>query len=203
MKKRIFKVMTFIFVFLLLLPMISFRNSDAASKRQTWTHYKEPALSATDKTLTGRNKTFELSIKNLSTYAKSIKWYSTDKKVATVKAADNGRTATVTSVGPGTANISCSITFAYKKTVNLYCKITVKGTAERIEITNAREDRDLRHVIELGEQYEFNSKITPENSLEKTYWFIDNESYATVNSQGVVRSKKNWNCYINGSCGTK
>ncbi len=190
MKKRIFKVMTFIFIFLLLLPMISFRNSDAASKRPTWSHNEEPELSATNKTLTGRNKTFELSIRNLSTYAKSIKWYSTNKKAATVKASDNGRTATVTSVGPGTANISCSITFAYKKTVNLYCKITVKAAAERIEITNAREDRDLRHVIELGEEYDFNSKITPENSLEKTYWFIDNESYATVNSQGVVTAKK-------------
>ena len=190
MKKRIFKAMTFIFIFLLLLPMISFRNSDAASKHLTWADYKEPALSATSKTLTGSNKTFELSIRNLSTYAKRIKWYSTNEKAAIVKASENGKTAMVTTVGPGTANISCSITFAYKKTVNLYCRITVIAAAERIEITNAREDRDLRHVIESGEKYDFNSKITPENSLEKTYWFIDKDSYATVNSQGVVTAKK-------------
>lgn len=190
MKIKIFQVMAFIFIFLLLLPMIPFRNSDAATKSLTWTYYKEPALSVTDKTLTGRNKTFELSIKNLNTYAKSIKWYSTNKEVATVNAAEDGRIVTVSSVGAGTANICCSITFSYKRTVNLYCKITVKEAAERIKITNSREDSNLRHVIAAGEQYDFNSKITPENSLEKTYWFIDNESYATVNAQGVVTAKK-------------
>lgn len=190
MKKKVFRIITFTLVFLLILPIIPFRNSDAAGVKRSWNRYKEPVLSATGKTLEGRYKTFELTVNNLSTYVKSIKWYTLNGKVATVKAAANGKTATVTATGKGTTQIRCRLTLSNKKTVNLYCKVTVKITAEKIEITNARNDRDYRHVIEVGDKYDFNSKITPGNAPEKTYWFVDNDYYAKVDSKGVVTAKR-------------
>lgn len=190
MKKKIFKVLSFLFISLLLLPMISTQSTEAAGKHNPWKDYKEPVLSVTDKTLEGKNKSFEISVKNLSTFEKSINWYSLDEKVVTVKATNKGKKAVVTSVGQGTANIRCKITMSYGITLNLYCRVTVVSTAESIQITNARKDKDARHVMRVGEQYTFQAKITPENTFAKVYWSIDNTNIATVHSNGLIKAKK-------------
>ncbi|MFU0826377.1 MAG: BIG2 domain-containing protein [Lachnoclostridium sp.] len=190
MKKKTYKVLSFVLIFLLLLPMISLQSTKVSAKPKPSYQYKQPALSVTEKILTGKNKTFELSVKNLNTYDKSIQWYSLNEKVVTVKASGNGKSATVTSVGPGSTDVRCKIKLSYGFTVNLYCKVTVVAVAESIQITNARNDWNLRHVMKVGERYTFKAKIMPENAMEKVYWFVDNKNYATVNSKGMVTAKK-------------
>jgi hypothetical protein len=187
MKKK--SLLSFMLMFILLLPIISLGNSSVASAEWRWDRYQAPVLSSTSKTLEGSLRTFELTLYNVNTYVKRIRWYTLNDKVATVKAANNGRKATVTSVNSGNTNIRCKITFTDRKSVNLYCKVTVKAGATGIEITNKRNDKDYRQIIEIGDTYDFNSKITPGNANEKTYWFINDEYYAEVDSDGVVLAK--------------
>lgn len=187
MKKKSF--LSFMLTLILLLPMISLGNSRVASAEWRWDRYKAPVLSSTNKTLEGNLKTFELSLYNVNTYVKKISWYTLNDKVAGVKVANNGKRATVTALSSGTTNIRCKITFTDRRTVNLYCKVTVKTEATGIVITNKRDDKDNRQIIELGENYDFNSKITPGNAKEKTYWFINDEYYAKVDTNGIVTAE--------------
>ncbi len=190
MKRKAVKKLTFMLVFLILLPINTFGNSSVASAKWTWDWKYCPALSVTDKTLENIGNTFELSLNGLSTNVKSIKWYTLNKKIAAVKAENNGKTATVTAINKGTTNIKCKIMFYHNKTIDLYCKVTVKSTALKIEITNNKDDNDGRQVMEVGDKYNFNSRITPSSSSAKTYWLINNEYYANVDSNGVVTAKE-------------
>lgn len=147
------------------------------------------SLSLSKMTLVGTGATNTLKVKNVTTSkVKRMTWYSLNEKVATVDA----KTGFVTAVGKGTTYIKCKITYKDGKIERPYSKVTVQIPASEIKINNAKdyEENNNRHVIMVGETYNFNVSLTPSKASDKTYWSIDNTDYATVSSNGTVTGKK-------------
>lgn len=165
MKKHLLKCIALCMVLALALPILPFTNTTKVSAASG------PTISASTKTLMGIGSTFTLSIKNLSSSTvKSTAWYTTNKKIATVER----NTGYVTAEGKGTTWVKVKITYKNKSVKTLGCKVTVKVPATGIEITNANdtEANNGRHVIEVGESYDFNAKLTPSNASDLiTYTF--------------------------------
>lgn len=147
----------------------------------------KPAMSVTSKTVIGIGQEFSLTIKNMpKTGIKSVKWSSTNKKVATVYGGE------VTTVGKGTTTIKCKITYKSGKVITPTCKVTVKIPATAIKITNAQDDptNNSRHVIAVGDTYDFNAVLTPSNASNYITYSISDKSIATVDKRGVVKGIK-------------
>lgn len=147
-----------------------------------------PKFNVTKKEITGKNKTYKLTIKNKPKKAK-YKWTTSNKKVATVK---NG---TVTSKTKGTAAIKCKITYSNKKSKTLSCKVTVTVPATEIHISNIKSGENGTHCIQIGKSYDFNKTFTPSDSSYKAYWTVTTvkeegdtsvEPAASVDDKGVV-----------------
>ena len=135
----------------------------------------------------GDDETYQLDIKDKVAGSK-YKWSSSNTKVARVSSK-----GVVTSVGKGTANIKCKITYPSNKTKTLTCKVTVIIPATKLEINNATEVNGA-HILLVGDSFNFNRDITPSNSSDKTYWSIgggDEECIEITNtSSGIVKAKK-------------
>jgi len=148
----------------------------------------KPAMSVTSKTVIGTGQDFKLKIKNLPKKGiKSTKWSSTNKKVATVYK------GTVTTVGKGTATIKCKITYKNGKVVTPACKVTVKIPATAIKINNAQDDlsNNSRHVIAVGDTYDFNAVLTPSNASNYITYSISDPTIAKVDKKrGIVKGLK-------------
>lgn len=198
MKKRILKGIAFTLVILLVIPLLCFSNVSIASAKPKGKQYHSqkqkqvhnPKVSYTKQTLTNDGETFTLSLSDLGNNVAKISWYTQNHKVATVKATNDSKTAVVTSVRKGTTFIKCKITYKDGTVVRPYCKVTVKIAATNIDISNAYHYKDGYHEIVVGRSYNFNSKLTPRNAQDTTYWFVDKEEYARVNSKGVVTARK-------------
>ncbi|MDF2800473.1 MAG: hypothetical protein K0S61_376 [Anaerocolumna sp.] len=165
MKKRLLTCIALFMVLVLTVPILPFTNSPKADAASS------PTISASTKTLMAIGSTFTLTVKNLdSSNVKSAVWYSSNKKIATVLSSRGY----VTAVGKGTTWIKVKITYKNKKVKTLGCKVTVKVPATGIAFTNANdtEANNGRHVIEVGESYDFNAKLTPSNANDLiTYSF--------------------------------
>jgi hypothetical protein len=147
------------------------------------------SLSLSKMTLVGAGATNTLKVKNVTTSkVKRMTWYSLNEKVAIVDA----KTGFVTAVGKGATYIKCKITYKDGKVERPYSKVTVQIPATEIKINNAKDyaENNNRHVIMVGETYNFNVSLTPSKASDKTYWSIDNTDYATVSSNGTVTGKK-------------
>ncbi len=179
MKKRILKGMALILAIILALPILPGNGYivSAATK---------PSISMTKKTIIGIDTSFTLNLLNAGKNVKRMTWYSQNEKIATVEATNDPLTGKVTTVGKGTTNIKCKITYKNGKVARPACKITVKITATGVQINNANDTTNNRHVIAVGETYDFNETLTPSNASENTYWSIDNTEFATVSTSGVV-----------------
>lgn len=181
MKKRMLKFLALMLIVILALPILPTGYGSIASAAT------KPTLSMKSKTLVGEGASFTLQYKNVDvSKVKQATWYSLNEKVAVVDV----KTGYVTSVGKGTTSVKCKITYKDGSVVRPTCKITVKIPATKIMINNAKDEINNRHVIVVGESYDFNRTLTPKNANDKTYWFIDKEEYATVNSSGVVTGLK-------------
>lgn len=150
------------------------------------------SLSLSKMTLVGVGATSPLKVKNVTTSkVKKMTWYTQNEKVAIVDA----KTGYVTAVGKGSTYIKCKITYKNGKVERPYCKITVQIPATEIKINNAKDyaENNSRHVIMVGETYDFNTTITPSNASDKVYWSIDNidgNTYATVDANGLVTGQR-------------
>jgi hypothetical protein len=183
MKKRMLKFLALMLIVILALPILPTGYGSIASAAT------KPTLSMTSKTLVGEGASFTLQLKNVDmSKVKRTTWYSQNEKVAIVDA----KTGYVTSVGKGKTNVKCKITYKDGSVERPACKVTVKIPATEIKINNAKdyEENNNRHIIVVGESFNFNRTLTPSNANDKTYWFVDNENYATVNSSGIVKALK-------------
>ena len=144
------------------------------------------AFSCTKKTV-AIGGTYTLTVQGVKDKKAKYAWSSSDKKIATVSKA-----GVVTGVAEGSTTIKCKITMSDKSTKTLSCKVTVKEqkAATSVKISNAKLDENNVHTIVVGESYDFNRKLSPSKSNDKTYWYIQDEEYAEVNSGGVVTAKK-------------
>lgn len=143
-------------------------------------------LSCTKKTV-AIGGTYTLTVQGVTDKKATYAWTSTDKDVAKVS-----KTGVITGVAEGSATIQCKVTLSDKSTKTLSCKVTVKEqkAATSVKISNAKLDTNNVHTIVVGESYDFNRKLSPSKSNDKTYWYIQDEEYAEVDSGGVVTAKK-------------
>ena len=143
-------------------------------------------ISCTKKTVAVGGK-YTLTVQGVNDKKATYAWSSSDKKVATVS-----KKGVVTGVAEGSATIQCKITLSDKSTKTLSCKVTVKEqiAAKSVKISNAKLDENKVHTMVEGESYDFNRKLSPSKSNDKTYWYIQDEEYAKVDSGGVVTAKK-------------
>ena len=128
-------------------------------------------------------KTLELDpvMKPSNPYKPNLTWKSSKTSVATVD--QNG---VVTSVGPGTATITCKDTVSGKSAT---CKVTVK----LVKITSLKLPKTATISIgageELGKTLELNPVITPDNPYAyNLVWTSSKTSVVTVDENGVVTS---------------
>lgn len=115
----------------------------------------------------------------------SYDWTSSNEDVATVD-----YRGIVTSVAPGTTTVRCKVKAPKRKTRTLSCKVTVRVPAKSIVISNKNLTKNNTHQIQVGDTYDFNRKLSPKISSDKTYWKIKDTDIATVDSMGVVTAKK-------------
>ena len=144
------------------------------------------AFSCTAKTV-AIGGTYTLTVQGVTDKKATYVWSSSDKEVAKVSAK-----GVVTGIDEGSATIKCKITLSDKSTKTLSCKVTVKEqkVATSVKISNAKLDENNVHTIVVGETYDFNRKLSPSKSNDKTYWYIQDEQYAEVDANGVVTAKK-------------
>lgn len=155
---------------------------------------KKPSLSMSSMNLVGVGATSSIKLNNVDmSKVKRLTWYTQNEDVAIVEPVSSDKlTGKITAVGKGTTNVRIKITYKDGKVERPSCKVKVLIPATAVEINNAKdnEENNNRHVIVVGETYDFNRTLTPKNANDKTYWYIDNEEYATVNTSGVVTAKK-------------
>jgi hypothetical protein len=155
-----------------------------------------PKLNQSSITLRNTGDTYTLFVKNKRSGSK-YSWSTSNKKVATVN-----KYGVVKAVKGGNATIRCKITLPSKKTRTLTCAVTVRIPATAVTISNKKLTANNCHTIEVGEQYDFNRKITPSSSTDYTYWTVEDTSIATVDSKGVVTAKKKGLTRLIASTGT-
>jgi hypothetical protein len=183
MKKKSFKKMAFVMSVAIVTQSIPYMNSSvafAATTKPTSVSTKvavTPMLNITKKTINGLGKSYTLKINNLvsgSTY----KWSSSDTNIVAVTG--KGK---ITSIAAGTATINVKITAPDKKVTTLSCIVTVKVIpSTAVMIKNYPED----NTIKVGEKFDYNRSITPNNSTDNTTWTIKDTSIATVDKSGIV-----------------
>jgi hypothetical protein len=181
MRKKLEKKLALVMALVFLLPLFWNQNATVASAAAA------PALSKTKLEITGAGETYQLEVLNQvakSTYS----WSSSDTKVAKVSSK-----GLVTTVGKGTANIKCKITYPSKKTKTLYSKVTVTIPATSIKIINAVEVNGA-HMLQTGDSFNFENELLPTGTSDKTFWSIgggDPQCIKIDNStEGIVTALK-------------
>lgn len=145
-----------------------------------------PKLNVSKKTISGVGTTYKLTVKNQKAGCKYA-WKSSNKKVATIKGSNGS--ATVTAVAKGTAKMTCTITYSTGTKRSLTCNITVKVPATAVKISNANLVNNVQTMY-ADETFDFNRKLTPSGSSDKTYWSVEPAEYATIDKNGVFTPKQ-------------
>ena len=180
MKCKVKKSLAFLLAFVMVFTIVGVQlpvTVEAATKVALSCKTKRVAIGGT----------YTLTVKGVNDKKATYAWSSSDKKVATVS-----KNGVITGESEGTAKIECKITMSDKSTKTLSCKVTVleQTKATSVKIRNAKLDENNAHTLVVGESYDFNRKLSPSKSNDKTYWYIQDEEYAEVDSQGVVTAKK-------------
>lgn len=190
MKHKRRTILAYLLVMLLLVQVIQpigIISSNAAAA---------PKLNKSSITLSNKGDTYTLLVKNKRSGSR-YSWSTSNKKVATVN-----KYGVVKAVNGGNATIRCKITLPSKKTRTLTCAVTVRIPATAVTISNKKLTANNCQTIEVGEQYDFNRKLTPSSSTDHTYWTVEDTSIATVDSKGVVTAKKKGLTRLIASTGT-
>ena len=110
----------------------------------------------------------------------SVKWTSTDDKVATVS---NGK---VTGVKAGTVTITAILVENGDETVTATCKVTVKAAARKITLDNTNL------VLTQGEEKTLKATVEGYTDLSKgkVTWASSDKNIATVDESGKVLALK-------------
>ena len=179
MKKKLTRILAFILVFAMAVPVATALTKESAVSAAS------VELTTTKKTLVVGNA-YTIAFKDSSDVAKKS-FKSSNTKVATV----NGK-GYVKAIATGTAKITCTVTLKSGGTRALVSTITVKKRvpATTVEFKNVVYDELNAHILEVGEKYDFNIKLTPTNSTDGTYFTIADSDIASVNTSGVVTAKK-------------
>ncbi len=160
-KSELYKIIM-LFTVVLLIPL--FLNLEVSTVSAA-----SPSFTKKKVVITGVDETYQLSIEN-KVAASKYKWTSSNKEVATVTS--NGL---ITSLAKGEAVIRCKITYPSKKTKTLSCKVTVYIPAADISISNATLFNGA-YRLALGSKADLDAVISPENSSDKAYWYVEQDN---------------------------
>lgn len=180
MKNKMKKGLAFLLSFVMVLALIGVQAPITAKAAE------EITFSCTTKSI-AIGGTYTLTVDGVTDNKATYSWSSSQSGVAVVSSK-----GMITGISAGSATIKCKITLSDDSTKTLSCKVTVKEhtPAESIAISNAKCDTINAHILKVGESYDFNRTLTPATSNDKTYWYIQDEDYAQVDSSGVVTAKK-------------
>ena len=131
----------------------------------------------------GKSLALNATIKPDDATNKSVTWSSTKTSVATVD--NNGK---VTAVAAGNATITC--TANDDSGVTATCTVTVKAVPESITLQTTA-------TVRTGQMITLTPTITPADAMTTLTWSSDDESIATVSSEGVVTGVKKGQTFIN------
>ena len=107
----------------------------------------------------------------LSGAAGTVKWTSSNKKIATVS-----KSGLVTAMKKG----SCTIT-AKAENKSYKCRLTVKQAVKGIKLNKSKL------TLKQGKTFKLTATVTPKNAANKAIkWTSSNKAVATVNAKGVV-----------------
>lgn len=108
---------------------------------------------------------------------KNVKWTTSNKSVATVKA--DGNKVVVTAKKPGKAVITCTSTDGGNVTAT--CNVTVKTHVSSVELNKTKVTIFTRKTVKLT------AKVLPKSAENrKVTWKSSNTKVATVDEKGVV-----------------
>lgn len=161
---------------------------DTVKGDTTSTNNKDIAFKVSSKTMNGIGSTYTLKIKNkVSTKKYTYYWSSSNPSIVTV----TGK-GIITAVSTGSAVIKCQIENNKTKEVykSLSCKVKVRIPAESITISNAKTVNNM-FTMKVGETYDFNKKMYPKTTSDKTFWSIENTNIADFKDikKGIVTAK--------------
>lgn len=122
----------------------------------------------------GKAKALSASITPLSASDKTIKWSSSNKKVATVNSK-----GVVTAVGAGSAVITAT---SGDGNASATCRINVTQKVKKLKFAEST------YTVKAGSKKTLVCKVTPASATETNYkWSSSNKKIATVSSKGVVK----------------
>ncbi len=179
MRLKAGKTIALFLILMLAVPIFWLTSTTTVSAAATPT-FKKSKVEITDV-----GDTYTLVINNK---VKGSKYKYTSSKKSVAKVSNKG---VVTSVGAGTATISCKITYPSKKTKTITCKVTVILPADNISITNETEVNNA-HIMLVDSTFDFDYALTPVNSTDKAYWYVDKGDCITVvnSKDGIVKALK-------------
>lgn len=168
LKKVLITVLTVVVV---MCPLLTTQAS-AANVNVT----KVTLNAATIKWYVGKSGSFKPTVTPENATNKTLKWVSSNTKVATVSQAGK-----LTAVGEGTAVITCSSTDGSNKSAK--CNVTV--TAKKY-ITSVKLNRSSSY-LNPGKTLSLAATVAPTDASVKTVkWESSDETVATVSGAGVV-----------------
>lgn len=154
-------------------------------------------VTVTPKTLAlkvGGEGTVTVNVTVTGTAAKTVKWESSNPKVATV---ENGK---VKAVAGGTANITATSTVDPTKKDTCVVTVTAADTTPTPPTTDSKKDDVAVSSITLnaktvylktGAKLTVKAVVAPSNATNKTVtWSSNKKTIATVNKSGVITAKK-------------
>lgn len=143
------------------------------------------SLDESEKLYVGDVVKLEAQINPTDALNKSIKWCSTNEKVA--KISEDG---TITAIEFGTVDITATTIDGGFQAV---CKVDVYDHSTGIKI-----DESIN--LHVGQQYDLNAYTLPLSTSDGNISYnCDDESVATVSEKGVVKAKKKGTCTITAS----
>lgn len=180
MKQQMKKILAVLFVILMAFSMLpgSYLQTDAAKKKTV----KVTSVTLNKKTATiikGQKLTLRATLNPKNTTQKSLRWSTSNKKVATVNAK-----GVVNGVKKGKATITVKVKGTSKKAT---CKVTVKDPVKVSKITMNVKSA----TIYEGATKTLKVTYAPKNTTQKSLsWSTSNKKVATVSSLGIVKGVK-------------
>lgn len=116
---------------------------------------------------------------NSGSWATNFRWSSSNTNILTVTKTTGNR-ANIVAKGVGTA----TITFKTYNGKTATCKVTVKNAPSSVSL----QAKNI--TVGVGESYDFNSTVNGDSASYKRSYSSSNTSVATVNSGGVITTKK-------------